>query len=220
VGDADEQFLRELASLCRSRGTLLIFDEIFTGFRHPHGSVQRATGVYPDLACFGKALSSGLPLSALVGRRDVLSHVREIFYHPTFKGEAYSFAAAAAALRFYVETDVPTVVATFGTKLMQGVDDVSERVGVDGGMVGLPYRMVYRFREPDACRRALMRTLLQQELLKGGVMTFRGFLLPSIAHGDSELGRTLSAYEAALRRVAEACDSAYLEPSLEIPTIV
>ena len=50
-------------------GCVLIFDEIVTGFRYPHGSVQRATGVIPDLACLGKALDGGMPLSALVGRR-------------------------------------------------------------------------------------------------------------------------------------------------------
>ena len=70
--DADAAFLRHVADVCRARGAVLIFDEIVTGFRHPKGSVQQATGVIPDLTCLGKALSGGMPLAALVGRRDLM----------------------------------------------------------------------------------------------------------------------------------------------------
>jgi glutamate-1-semialdehyde 2,1-aminomutase len=220
VRDADPAFLRALADTCRQHGALLIFDEIMTGFRYPGGSVQKATGVVPDLACFGKALTSAMPLSVLVGRRDVMKSVGRIFYHPTFKGEAYSFAAAAAALRIYENEDVPGRVAAFGRRLMDSVNEASRRAGVDGALVGLPFRMVYRFNEPDAGRRTLMRTLLQQELLKRGVLSFRGFLLPSTAHGDAELEQTTDAFEAALRRVAEVGGRNCFEEELEIPPVV
>src|SRR5262249_26946281 len=75
----------------------------------------------------------------------------------------------------------------FGTRLKDGVNRLSRELGVGGRMAGLPYRMVYQFLEPDPERRALKRTLLIQELLKQGVLTFRGFLLPSLAHGEEEL---------------------------------
>jgi len=220
VRDADPAFLKSLADLCRENGALLIFDEIMTGFRHPGGSVQKATGVVPDLACFGKALTSAMPLSALVGRRDVMRSANRIFYHPTFKGEAYSFAAASAALRVYQTEDVPGQVAAFGGRLSDAVNDVSARVGVDGGMIGLPYRMVYRFNEPDASLRTLMRTLLEQELLERGVLPFRGFFLPSTAHGDTELNQTTEAFEAALRQVRDVRDTARFEEALNIPPVV
>ena len=106
--DANPEFLNQVAAIARSEGSLLIFDEIMTGFRYPRGSVQRATGVTPDLACFGKALSAGMPLSALVGRARIFeTAMSKIYYGPTFKSEAYSFAAAKAALMFYQEEDVP-----------------------------------------------------------------------------------------------------------------
>jgi glutamate-1-semialdehyde 2,1-aminomutase len=186
-----------------------------------HGSVQKAAGVVPDLTCLGKALSSGWPLSALVGRSEVLTRtVGRIFYHPTFKGEAYSFAAALAALDVYDAVDAPGRVYDFGVRLKDGIDRLSRELGVAGRMIGLPYRMVYRFDEPDAGRRALKRTLLIQELLQQGVLTFRGFLLPSLAHGDEELDRTLAAFRAALRRVREADAADSLVRELEIPLVV
>lgn len=220
VRDADPEFLHGLAEICRDHRALLIFDEIMTGFRYPGGSVQKATGVVPDLACFGKAMSAGMPLSVLVGRRDVMKAVGRIFYHPTFKGEAYSFAAAAAALRLYQAEDVAARVGDFGRRLMDSINQVSRRLGIGGEMAGLPFRMVYRFHEPDLQRRTLMRTLLQQELLKQGVLCFRGFLLPAAAHGEAELQQTTDAFEAVLRRVQEVSHRNCFEQVLEIPPVV
>jgi len=104
--EADPAFLHHVAQICQEEKCILIFDEIVTGFRYPHGSVQQATGVIPDLACFGKALSAGMPLSALVGRREVMQTLLEAAYMPTFRGEVYSLAAAVAALQIYRSQDI------------------------------------------------------------------------------------------------------------------
>jgi glutamate-1-semialdehyde aminotransferase len=221
VRDADANFLRRVADICRGESAVLIFDEIMTGFRYRCGSVQQATGVNADLACFGKALSSGMPLSALAGRRDVLAPVlSRMFYHPTFKAEAYSFAAAVAALNIYKREDVPHRIQTFGDRLMQGINRISDELGIDGQMVGLPYRMVYKFNETEEDLRTFLRTLLQQELLQRRVLTFRGFMLPSLAHGEKELEETLVAFRAALTRVHQVAAERSFVSNLEIPLIV
>lgn len=221
VREADETFLRGLQDACRRYGALLVFDEILTGFRYRSGSVQRATGVTPDLACFGKALTSGMPLSVLVGRRQIMEpSIRRIFYHPTFKGETYSFAAAAAALRIYASDDVPAQIAEFGGRLRQAVAEAGRIAGIDGQLIGPPFRMVYVFNEPDTDRRILMRTLLSQELLKGGVMTFRGFMLPSTAHGELELEQTAHAFENALRLVRDVAEANDFATHMEIAPVV
>jgi glutamate-1-semialdehyde 2,1-aminomutase len=217
----DPEFLANVATVCRRHGIILVFDEIMTGFRHPGGSVQQATGVIPDLTCLGKALTSGWPLSALLGRREILERTMgRIFYHPTFKGEAHSFAAALAALRVYDRRDVPGHVHAFGTRLKDGVTRLSEELGIVGRMIGRPYRMVYEFLEPDVALRGLKRTLLIQELMKRGVLTFRGFLLPSLAHGEEELTLTLAAYEGALRVVRDAGADGSFARRLEVPLVV
>ena len=73
--------------------------------------------------------------------------------------------AALAALNIYQQEDVPGRIETFGNRLMEGVNRISDELGVDGQMVGLPYRMVYKFNEKKEDQRTYMRTLLQQELL-------------------------------------------------------
>jgi glutamate-1-semialdehyde aminotransferase/predicted aldo/keto reductase-like oxidoreductase len=220
VREADPAFLSAVADICRTRGIVLVFDEIMTAFRHPGGSVQTATGVVPDLTCLGKALTSGWPLSALIGRWEVLAPtVGRIYYHPTFKGEMYSFAAALAALRIHDRVDVPAAVGAFGSRLMAAVTRVGQELGVAGRMVGRPYRCVYRFADPDPERLMFKRTLLSQELMKRGVLTFRGFMLPSLAHGEEELTDTLTAFQHALDVVRCADRDGSFAQRLEIPLI-
>jgi glutamate-1-semialdehyde aminotransferase len=215
--DADPVFLRHVADVCREQGCVLIFDEIVTAFRHPHGSVQRATGVVPDLACLGKALSGGMPLSALVGRRDLMQTSLRAAYMPTFRGEVYSLAAAVAALEIHRRHDVPGKINEIGLALKDGINRLSRELNVPGEMLGVPYRMIYRFDELDAQERVLRRTLLQQELLQRGILTYQGFMLPSLAHGPLEVEQTLSAFRGALTRVQEvAADRAFIR-HLEIP---
>jgi glutamate-1-semialdehyde 2,1-aminomutase len=220
IQDADPVFLREMAALARNDGALVIFDEIMTGFRYPGGSVQQAAGVIPDLTCLGKALSAGMPLSALIGRREVFdSAIGRIFYEPTFKGETYSFAAAREALSIYREEDIPARVWSFGNRLRRMIDQICERLGVPAAVIGPPFRMLLVFREPDARRRSLMRTLVQQELLRQGVLTTQILLLPSAAHDEEALEVTRRAFEHALGVLAEALEDDRFASYLEIPPL-
>jgi glutamate-1-semialdehyde aminotransferase len=215
--DADPAFLRQVAEVCREQGGVLIFDEIVTGFRYPQGSVQRATGVIPDLTCLGKALSGGMPLSALVGRRDIMQTSLYAAYMPTFRGEVYSLAAAEAALHIHQRQDIPGRINEIGSALKEAINRLSRDLAVHGEMIGVPFRMIYKFGEPDPQRRVLMRTLLQQELLQRGILTYKGFMLPSLAHGPLEVEQTVSAFRGALTRVQEVAAAGAFVRHLEIP---
>jgi glutamate-1-semialdehyde 2,1-aminomutase len=220
IQDADPVFLREMKALAHKEGALVIFDEIMTGFRYPGGSVQQAAGVIPDLTCLGKALTSGMPLSALIGRKDIFdSSIGKIHYEPTFKGEAYSFAAALEALSIYQEQDVPARVWAYGNRLRTMIDRICEDLHIPAAVLGPPFRMLVAFAEPDARRRTLLRTLLQQELLKQGVLTTQNLLLPSAAHDEAALEVTRRAFARALEVVAEARKADRFAAYLEIPPL-
>src|SRR2546422_4445450 len=81
-------FLEGVRDLTHRHGALLVFDEIVTGFRFGLGGAQEYFGVTPDLACFGKGMANGLPISAIVGRADVMKLFEEVFFSFTFGGEA------------------------------------------------------------------------------------------------------------------------------------
>ena len=217
TAEADPAFLRHLAQICHQERCILIFDEIVTGFRHLQGSVQQATGVIPDLACLGKALSAGMPLAALVGRREVMQTSLEAAYMPTFRGEVYSLAAAVAALQIYHRQNVARQIHDFGVALKDSINRLSRELNVQGELIGVPFRMIYRFNESDIHQRVLMRTLLQQELLQRGILTYKGFMLPSIAHGEMEMEQTISAFRGALKRVQEVSSERAFARNLDIP---
>lgn len=87
------EWLRELRKACSSTGTLLIFDEVITGFRYPKFSVSNYHGIEPDLICLGKAMGNGMPISVVAGK-DKIMNCGEWFVSSTFAGETLSLAAA------------------------------------------------------------------------------------------------------------------------------
>lgn len=219
-GNADADFLGAIAQMTRDAGALLIYDEIMTGFRYPGGSAQRATGVIPDLTCLGKALAAGMPLSALSGRAAVLMRAMgQTHYGPTYRGEVYSLAAARAALDIYRTEPVAEHVWSYGERLRRGIDDLCVELGASARMTGPPFRMGLVFNGEDPRRITLQRTLFHQELLKAGVITYDGLMLPSYAHDDAALAETLVAMRQALAIVTRATREDALDRYLEIPII-
>ncbi|MCP5159250.1 MAG: aminotransferase class III-fold pyridoxal phosphate-dependent enzyme [Gammaproteobacteria bacterium] len=218
--DADADFLRTIAAATRSTGALLIYDEIMTGFRYLGGSVQAATGIVPDITCLGKALSGGMPLSALVGRADIFERaMHRTHYGPTFRGEIYSLAAAKAALQIYREESVAEHIWHHGEQIKQGIAHLCMETGVTAECAGPPFRMNLVFRGDDADRLRLKRTLYFQELLKAGVVTYHGFMIPSYAHDDCILQALLQAAGRALEKVATAEKQGNLDRLIEIPLV-
>lgn len=216
--DVDLAFLQCLAEEVRRAGALLIFDEIITGFRYRDGSVQRATGVVPDLACFGKALGAGMPISAAVGRAEIFRRsMANCFYGPTFKGETYSLAAAKAALQTYRIEPVPRHVWDFGERLKREINAICLSLGVHASMVGPPFRTGLAFHESDRECLVLLRTLYLQELLKHGLITHHGLMLPSYAHHEAAMQQTLDAVAAALDCVKRADAAGNLHELVEVP---
>src|SRR5215475_6279824 len=116
--ETDPEFLKECRKFCDETGALLIFDEVITGFRFDLGGAQKLYGVTPDLACFGKAMANGMPLSALVGKQEFYETMEKISYSGTFFGETLSLAAAIATIEKLEREDVLTKIADEQQKLI------------------------------------------------------------------------------------------------------
>jgi len=102
----EEGYLEQVKKVCDDNGALFILDETITGCRFAKGGAQELFSVTPDLACFGKGLANGFPLSAVVGRQDVMEAMEEIFFSGTFGGETASLAAAKVVLTKVRDGDV------------------------------------------------------------------------------------------------------------------
>lgn len=93
------KWLRDLRKKCTDTGTILIFDEIITGFRTPAFSISNHLGIDPDLICLGKAMANGMPLAVVGGRKEIMECEDEYFVSSTFAGERASLAAALKTMQ-------------------------------------------------------------------------------------------------------------------------
>jgi glutamate-1-semialdehyde aminotransferase len=210
-----DNFLHEVARLTRENGSLLIFDEMWTGFRLALGGAQEYFGVQADLACFSKAVANGMPISFLTGRKDVISQgEHDVFIFTTFGGEALSLAATLATIAEIREKNVPAYLARQGRKLKDGYNALAAQFELQDvtHCAGFDCRTVINFTGQGGDP-LVLKTLMQQEMLKRGVL-WGGFHNLSFSHTDADVAYTLEAYEDAFPVLKHAIESGKPEQSL------
>jgi glutamate-1-semialdehyde aminotransferase len=191
-------FLHELRELCTARKVVLIFDEMWTGFRVALGGAQEYFGVKADLMCYSKAIANGMPISVLAGRSDIMRLCdRDVFFFTTFGGEALSLAAAKATIEELRERDVPASLHRQGKKLKDGYNSLAQETGMSyTRCTGLDCRTIISF-DQSAGNPLELKSLLQQEMIKRGIL-WGGFHNMCFSHTDKDVAYTLDAYREAL----------------------
>jgi glutamate-1-semialdehyde 2,1-aminomutase/spore coat polysaccharide biosynthesis protein SpsF len=121
-------FLESVRELAHKNGAVLIFDEICSGFHLGLGGAQKVFGVTPDLACFGKAMGNGFPISCIVGRAEIMKSFDDIFFSFTFAGEVASMVAAMKVLDILESTDALAVIEANGKVLQDGLNTMAAGV--------------------------------------------------------------------------------------------
>ena len=213
-------FLAELRRLCDRNGALLIFDEMWTGFRSALGGAQAFLGVRSDLSLFSKAMANGMPISAVTGRRDVMSLLeKDVFFFTTFGGETLSLAASIACIRHLRDHGVIERIAERGQSLLDGLQRIIGTLGLDYvSVTGYPFRTLVSFDTPASDTRAgdplAMKTLVQQELIRRGVL-WAGIHNLCDAHTPEDIDYMLAAYGEALGVLGAAVDAGRVSESLE-----
>lgn len=208
VTPPDPGFLETVKDRAHAEGALLIFDEVVTGFRISLGGAQELYDVMPDLACVGKAMANGFPISAVVGRRDVMALMNEIFFSFTFGGEAASLAAAQATIHELRSTNALAHIAVQGERLKNGYNILTKEFGLEGltKCIGLPARTVCEFQGSSDDESLVLKSVVQQECLKRGVL-FTGAHNLCYSHSSADINQTLHVYRAALAVLKEAITS-------------
>jgi glutamate-1-semialdehyde 2,1-aminomutase len=210
-------YLEAARELTREHGALLIFDEVVTGFRLSLGGAQERYGVTPDLATYGKAIASGLPLSAVAGRRDVMELVADgrVRHVGTYNGSPLAAAAAAAAIDVY-RAGAPTLddnreqtAATLADGLAAaaagaGVPLTLHQVGpllqtfILGGD-----RPVTSYADAAAADAPRFARFAEKMLERGVMVLPRGWWFISTEHSSEDIAATLDAARSAFAEIAE-----------------
>jgi len=209
-----DNFLQNMIDVAHRHGAVFILDEICTGFRYALGGAQEYYGVVPDLACFGKGMANGLPISALVGKKEFMKELNDIFFSMTYSGETISMAATIATIKEIREKGVIEYIWRQGQKLREGLEKIKDEIEVDMEIPGNPPRSGLIFRDPEGNESVGMKSLFLQETVKKGVL-FGGPVYISFSHTDEDVDRTLDASYEALkvlkRAVAECNIDRYME---------
>ena len=220
------EFLPGLRQLCDEQGTLLIFDETITGFRYHLGGAQTLFGVTPDLAAFGKGMANGFPISAVVGKRDYMRRMEDIFFSGTFGGDAIALAAANAVIKKMRHLDVPARLAERGQQLLDGLNALLQELKAPNWLstAGHPSWSFLLVADSPNHTTWLLKSYLIQELCKRGILTLGSHNL-NLAHSEQDVQTLLKVYAEVLPelirldaagKVTEALDGEPIQPVFKV----
>ena len=218
-----QEFLTGLREITRLHGSVLIFDEVITGFRHGLGGYQKVCGVTPDLTTMGKAMANGYPISALAGRRDLMERFNttaqgDVFFAGTFNGHAACCAAALATIEVLERPGSYEHLFGLGERMRRGLAAITSRLGVRATVAGFGSVFLTYFMDgpiesyTDLLRNdadlfvAYRRGLLDKGFFKLPMNLKRNHI--SLSHTEAMVDRTLEAAEAVLKGLGSRATAA------------
>ncbi|MFZ5676540.1 MAG: aspartate aminotransferase family protein [Pseudomonadota bacterium] len=204
-------YLEGAREACSTTGTILIFDEVITGFRLAPGGAQQRFGVTPDLATFGKAIANGFPVAAIAGRADLLDMFSTggVVHGGTYNSQPIAMAATAATLKALTPALYAGIEET-GSKLMHGMREIFASAGITATVTGFPqvFHVAFGLETPAKDYRDLTRMnrpayiAFTTALLRRGVRALeRGAWFLSSEHDDGVIEETLGAVKDAAREL-------------------
>lgn len=196
-------FLEKAKELTHANGALLIFDEVMTGFRFAYGGAQELTGVIPDLACFAKAISNGMPLSAITGKKKYIFELEKAFFSFAYGGECLSLAAAVACLKKIKRENVVDHVWKVGAYLQNGLRALISQHKLDEYLscIGYPCRTIVACNGRGKHNDDVMKSYIQQELFARGIL-WTSYHAMAFSHQIEDMDYALNAYDDALKGLA------------------
>ncbi len=211
-----EGFLEALRANTERHGSVLIFDEVMSGFRVAFGGAQERYGIRPDLTCFGKIIGAGLPVGAYGGRGDLMAHVAPegpVYQAGTLSGNPLAMAAGIAALKALKRPGVYDTLESRSERLAEGLAAAAAQTGIPavfnrvGSMLGMFFtdRPVNNFDDAKSCDVEQFACYYQGMLAEGIYLApsqfEAGFV--SLAHTQEDIDRTIVAASEVLARLKD-----------------
>jgi glutamate-1-semialdehyde aminotransferase len=206
-------FLEEIRQIATEIGSVLIFDEITTGFRAATGGIHLNLGVEPDLAVFAKAMANGYAMAAIIGSRHVMESAQTTFISSTNWTERIGPAAALATIRKLQRENVTHYITTIGEKVLEGWQRLAKKHGLAVTASGLPCLTHFLFDHPEELS---LTTAFTQLMLDRGYLAYNQFK-PSFAHGEVHVHNYLSAVDDVFSALRDAAQEGRIKHLLKGP---
>jgi len=198
----EEGFLQGLRDVCSQYNAALIFDEVITGFRTGLGGAQKHYGITPDLSIFAKALASGYPISAIVGKKEWMHLIAEgkVIHAGTMNSACALIAAALGTIEVLEQEGTHERIYALGHRLMNGLRKVSEETGQNLLVQGLGpmfhtgfanVSKVKEFRETSVYEQPKSKMFIQGMQQRGVRVIGRGLWYISTVHEEKHIDHAL-----------------------------
>jgi glutamate-1-semialdehyde 2,1-aminomutase len=210
-----EGFLQEVKNIAKKIGAVLIFDEVTSGFRMNNGGIHMTFGVEPDMAIFGKALGNGFPISAIIGKREIMEAAESSFISSTFWTERVGYVAALKTLEIIKRDKVYQNLLKYGNQINKIWTATAQESNLDIHISGIPQLTHISFNNSYPME---SQTFYTQEMLKRGIL-LGASIYPTNAYTESiieEFGKHTSEI---FKELAKHLENNDLLESLEGPVI-
>lgn len=197
--EPDVEYLKKLKGLSREIKSVLIFDEITSGFRMCAGGIHRSYKIYPDIAVFAKSIANGYAMSAVLGTEKVMNAAQKTFISSTNWTERVGPAAALATIKKFKQTNAEKYLIEIGNKVKKIWHDVSKKNNLEINITGLPSLPMFSFKSKKSIQ---LETLFTTEMLSHGFLGFKQFR-PSLAHKQNDLNNYANACEKVFKLISE-----------------
>ena len=207
-------FLQTLRELTEKSGTVLIFDEVMTGFRVAYSGAQSLYGITPDLSCFGKVIGGGLPVGAYGGKKEIMSQIApegSVYQAGTLSGNPIAMAAGIATLNQLQQPGVYESLEEKSARLAAGLAEAAQKAGIAarvdhvGSMLGMFFtdQEVADFEDAKTCDLERFAAFYQGMRQRGIYIAPSQFevLFLSAAHTDEHIDATISAAQQVLQNL-------------------
>ena len=182
-------FLDKIRETTEKEGIVLVFDEITAGFRLCAGGSHKVLGVDPDIAVFAKGMTNGYPISAVIGKKDVMQAAQDTFISSTFWTERIALAAAVKSIECYEKYNVSEHQIKIGNVVAEGWKEAAEKAGIPISISGIKPLVHFSFVEGEPL---VYKTFFTQEMLKRGYLSALA-VYTSLAHTEAIVSKYLDA---------------------------
>ena len=209
-------FLNKVRQLTNQNDSVLVLDEIVTGFRFDLGGAQKYFNIKGDLVCFGKGMGNGLPISSITGPSEFMKSFDDVWVSSTNNSENLSLAGTYAVIKEMQEKKTISHCWNIGKKLFDGWNQTVKKFNLDAKMYGYPIRMHLQCFGSDKNESLSLKSLLLQEMVKNGIfMSVLGSTFICYSHSEKDVENTLISLENACEFVTKNVKNENYEEFLE-----
>ena len=193
-------FLKKIRKITKEKKILLIFDEMWTGFRMHLGGAQKFFDVDADLACYSKAIANGMPISVLAGKKEIMSSLnKNSFFYTTFGGETLSMAAALETIRFIKKNNVCKKIGSKGKKVITNMKEIISYHRINYlDVLGYNQRSILLINHEKA---QIIKTYIHQEMLKNQIL-WNGIINLSYSHSEKDVKKICNSFNRILKKIS------------------